>query len=86
MAEEEFNKYAEKIKALKSPPDQNDMLELYALYKQATIGDCNTPPPGVFDLKARAKHSAWKLKAGMSRQEAMKAYVTLAVKVVAVHG
>ena len=28
-----------------------ELLEVYALYKQATVGDVNTSRPGMFDLK-----------------------------------
>ncbi|CAH8560970.1 Acyl-CoA-binding domain-containing protein 7, variant 2 [Schistosoma haematobium] len=39
---EEFNSHAEKVKKLKTKPNDNDLLELYGLYKQATVGDNNT--------------------------------------------
>ena len=32
-----------------------DQLELYALYKQVTVGDCNTARPGFFAMTDRAK-------------------------------
>lgn len=38
----QFEKAAEDVKNLKSTPSDNDLLELYGLYKQATVGDCNT--------------------------------------------
>jgi acyl-CoA-binding protein len=53
------------------------MLELYALYKQATGGDCTGARPGMLDLRGRAKHDAWAHRAGMSRDAAMEAYVAL---------
>jgi len=36
--------------------------ELYALFKQATVGDCNTSRPGIFDQKGRYKWDAWEKK------------------------
>ena len=35
------------------------MLELYALYKQATTGDVTGDRPGMMDLRGRAKYDAW---------------------------
>lgn len=37
-----FNKAAEDVKNLKEQPDNDDLLQLYGLYKQATVGDVNT--------------------------------------------
>lgn len=37
-----FEKAAAEVKELVSSPSDADLLELYALYKQATVGDCNT--------------------------------------------
>lgn len=38
----QFNKAAEDVKELASTPADSDLLEIYALFKQATVGDCNT--------------------------------------------
>ena len=48
----------------------NDKLELYSLFKQATIGDCNTKSPGLFDWKGSAKWNAWNGKKGVSKDAA----------------
>lgn len=34
---------------------KSDQLKIYALYKQATQGECNTPPPWFFFFNERAK-------------------------------
>lgn len=39
---QKFKKAAEEVKELSAPASDADLLELYSLYKQATIGDCNT--------------------------------------------
>jgi len=39
---QEFLEAAEKVKNLKTKPNDSEMLELYGLYKQATVGDVNT--------------------------------------------
>ena len=30
----------------------DELLEIYALFKQASVGDCNTARPGMMDFKA----------------------------------
>lgn len=52
-----------------------EKLALYALYKQATAGDNETAKPGMFDLTGKAKWSAWADKKGLSKEDAMKAYI-----------
>lgn len=49
MWKQDFTKAAEDIKKLKTMPNDAEMLELYGLYKQATVGDVNTgtPSPGL---------------------------------------
>lgn len=51
-------------------------LVYYALYKQATEGDCKIPRPGFLDWTGRAKWTAWKELEGTSRQDAMRRYVS----------
>jgi diazepam-binding inhibitor (GABA receptor modulating acyl-CoA-binding protein) len=56
------------------------MLELYALYKQATAGDVGGDRPGMLDLRGRAKYDAWARHRGTTREAAMEAYIALAGK------
>ena len=58
----------------------DDKLKTYALYKQATEGDCNTAQPWAVQLEARAKHDAWSANKGMSKDDAMKAYIERVAK------
>jgi acyl-CoA-binding protein len=51
------------------------LLELYALYKQATVGDVSGGRPGMLDLRGRAKHDAWTARKGMTADAAMTAYI-----------
>ena len=37
-----------------------DKLKFYALYKQATLGDCKGKRPGAMNIVARYKYDAWK--------------------------
>jgi len=63
-------------KALTRRPSNEELLELYALYKQATDGDVTGDRPGGFDFKAIAKFDAWTEKKGLSKEQAMQNYVT----------
>lgn len=38
----EFEKAAEDVKKVKTRPTDQELLDLYGLYKQATVGDVNT--------------------------------------------
>ena len=58
-------------------PDNNTMLQLYALYKQATVGDVNTKRPGMTDFVGRAKWDAWEKLKGTTQDQAMQEYVDL---------
>ncbi|CAM6000244.1 unnamed protein product, partial [Sphagnum balticum] len=82
----EFNKAAEDIKKLKQRPTDQELLEVYALYKQATVGDCNTSRPGLLDLKGKSKWDAWNSKKGMSKDEAKSAYINRAKSLVETYG
>jgi len=53
------------------------LLDLYALYKQATAGDITGSRPGMLDVKGRAKHDAWARRQGLSRADAITAYIAL---------
>ncbi|XP_038645752.1 acyl-CoA-binding protein [Scyliorhinus canicula] len=75
MAQADFEKAAEEVKQLKEKPSDNDMLIIYGLYKQATVGDVNTARPGMFDLTGKAKWDAWDGRKGTSKEEAMKMYI-----------
>ncbi len=57
--------------------DNDTLLELYALYKQATRGDAAGERPGGFDFVGRAKYDAWARRRGMGPDEAKQAYVDL---------
>ncbi|KAK0645652.1 acyl-CoA-binding protein [Cercophora newfieldiana] len=56
-----FKKAVVDSKKLTSKPSNEDLLEIYALYKVGTGEDFETAPkPGTFDFKAKAKYNAWK--------------------------
>ena len=58
-------------------PDNETMLKLYALFKQATIGDVEGKRPGFTDMIGRAKYDAWAGIKGKSADDAMQEYTAL---------
>lgn len=72
-----FDDAQRKVKELSRTPSNDDLLELYALFKQATAGDVSGSRPGMMDFKGRAKFDAWAGKKGTGREDAMKKYVAL---------
>jgi acyl-CoA-binding protein len=70
-----FEKAMEDVKGLNSRPSDDDMLNLYALYKQAGSGDVTGDPPGMFDFVGKAKYEAWSELTGLSSEDAMTQYI-----------
>ncbi|XP_029444672.1 acyl-CoA-binding domain-containing protein 7 [Rhinatrema bivittatum] len=82
----DFQKAADDIRKLKEKPTDEEMKELYSLYKQAMVGDINIECPGMTDLKGKAKWDGWNSKKGMSKEDAMKAYIALSKQMVTKYG
>lgn len=74
---EQFEEAQLKVKTLTERPANDELLDLYALFKQATEGDNNTEEPGLFDIKEKFKWKQWDSKKGLSADEAMQQYVNL---------
>jgi diazepam-binding inhibitor (GABA receptor modulator, acyl-CoA-binding protein) len=75
--EKRFAQAQQDVNGLAARPDNDTMLKLYALFKQATKGDVAGDPPGGFDFVARAKFDAWSAIKGTSASEAMQQYIDL---------
>jgi diazepam-binding inhibitor (GABA receptor modulator, acyl-CoA-binding protein) len=75
-----------RVKQLTKTPSTEELLDLYALYKQATVGDVQGSRPGMFDLKGRAKYDAWAARKATGKEDAMKAYVDLVTKLAGKYG
>jgi acyl-CoA-binding protein len=79
--QEDFKKAADRSKTdIKEKPSNEDLLKLYALYKQGDEGDITGDRPGGFDFKAIAKYNAWEEMKGKSSEEAMKEYIDIVNK------
>jgi carboxylesterase len=75
-----FDEAAATSKTLRKAPDNDTLLALYSLYKQASLGDVSGERPGALDMVNRAKYDAWSGRKGTSREDAMKAYIELVAK------
>lgn len=73
----QFEKAVADSKKLPEKPDNATLLQLYALYKQATEGDCEGKRPGLTDFVGRAKFDAWAAAKGKGKDEAMQEYIDL---------
>ncbi|EEB06416.2 acyl-coenzyme A binding protein [Schizosaccharomyces japonicus yFS275] len=70
-----FEQAAVDAKKLKQTPNNDELLKMYALFKQATVGDNNTEKPGLLDLKGKFKWNAWNDLKGTSKEDAASKYV-----------
>ena len=80
---DKFNDAKARVENLSKRPSNDELLDLYAFYKQATEGDVSGSRPGMLDLKGRAKYDAWAGRKGLSNDEAMKKYAALVDKLAA---
>ena len=75
--QDDFNAAVAKSKELTKRPSNEELLRLYALFKQATEGDVSGDRPAGFDFKAIAKFDAWAEKKGISKDQASQEYIKL---------
>ncbi len=73
----EFQKAATSVNSLTERPTDKQLLQLYGLYKQATVGDCNTTKPSFINIKESSKWNSWTERKGLSKEDAMKKYVNV---------
>ncbi|CAI4920093.1 CRE_collapsed_G0019840.mRNA.1.CDS.1 [Saccharomyces cerevisiae] len=77
MVSQLFEEKAKAVNELPTKPSTDELLELYALYKQATVGDNDKEKPGIFNMKDRYKWEAWENLKGKSQEDAEKEYIAL---------
>ncbi|HAB04802.1 MAG: acyl-CoA-binding protein [Alloalcanivorax venustensis] len=71
----QFEQAQKDVKTLSKKPDNDDLLFLYAHYKQGSAGDVSGKRPGMLDMVGRAKYDAWAKLKGMSADDAMQKYI-----------
>ena len=77
----QFEKATKDVTKAKSDPGNDMKLRLFAHFKQASDGDVAGDKPGFTDFVGRAKYDAWAKLKGMSKDDAMTAYVKLVDRV-----
>ncbi|XP_052522045.1 acyl-CoA-binding domain-containing protein 6 isoform X2 [Tympanuchus pallidicinctus] len=75
-----FEQAAERLPALLPSASKEQLLYLYARYKQVKFGTCNTPKPSFFDFEGKQKWEAWKALGDTSPHQAMQEYVATVKK------
>lgn len=73
----DFEAAVAKSKEFTKRPSNEELLQLYGLYKQATEGDVSDEKPGAFDFKALFKYEAWAAVKGKSKEQAAQEYIAL---------
>lgn len=81
--QQQFENAVARSKELTQRPGNAELLDLYALFKQASEGDVTGDRPGGFDFKAIAKYDAWAERKGKAKEDAMKEYIALMDKLYA---
>lgn len=84
--DEEFNAAAEQVKTLKEKPTDEELLDVYGLFKQGTLGDVNTCRSGMLDFKGKAKWDSWNNRKGMSQEDAKQEYIVLVNTLIGKYG
>ncbi|KFR08016.1 hypothetical protein N306_15120, partial [Opisthocomus hoazin] len=75
--QKDFEKAQEQLKLLRKDPGNETKLKLYALFKQATEGPCNSPKPSMLDFVKKAKWDAWNSLGNLSQDNARQKYTEL---------
>ena len=72
-----FEKAVAESKQLPEKPDNQTLLAIYGLYKQATEGEPTGKRPGFTDMVGRMKFDAWAAIKDKSCDQAMQEYIDL---------
>ena len=78
--QQKFDSAVARSKEVTKRPSNEELLQMYALYKQASEGDVSGERPGGFDFKAIAKYDAWAELKGKGKEQAMQEYISLVDK------
>ena len=84
--QQQFLEAGQAAQNLARRPDDQTLLKLYALYKQATAGDVDGKRPGFTDMAGRFKYDAWAKLKGTSQDQAKQQYVDFVTQLKAKYG
>lgn len=71
---------------LNGSPSNDEKGTLYGLYKQATVGNVNTPQPYFYDVMARGKWDAWNSHKSKTSDQAKQEYIAFVATLIAKYG
>jgi diazepam-binding inhibitor (GABA receptor modulating acyl-CoA-binding protein) len=74
------------VTKLNQTPSNDELGQLYGLYKQATLGDNNTDKPSIFDFKGNTKWFYWMNCKGLSVYSAEVNYIVLVNQLISKYG
>ncbi|KAK2882452.1 hypothetical protein FQN49_000344 [Arthroderma sp. PD_2] len=90
MSSPEFLSAAEASRKLLAKPSDDELLSLYALFKQGKQDPpfADAAAPGMFDFKGKYKYAKWKevVDQGITPEQAQEQYVELVEKLKAKYG
>jgi acyl-CoA-binding protein len=75
--DQQFSQAQADVAQLPERPGNLTLLRLYALFKQASIGDVQGEKPGFTDIAGKYKYEAWAALEGTPADEAKTRYVEL---------
>lgn len=71
-----FNTACNLIKIYPKTIENKDLLYLYGMFKQATVGNCNIKEPSSYDIKQYAKWNEWNNNKDIVKSIAMAFYIS----------
>lgn len=75
-----FELAQQEVVELSEAPEMQDKLKLYALFKQANLGDVEGERPSAVNFVAQAKYDAWAKVKGLSKTDAMQQYIDIVTR------
>ena len=77
-----FDKIAKLVVNLQQQPTTDEKLQLYGLYKQVTVGNCNISEPWAIQFEAKQKYNAWNKNKNMLKSNAIEKYILIALDLI----
>ncbi len=71
---DQFEQAVKNVTFLVTSPTNEEKLMIYALYKQATVGNTNTTQPYFYDVVARSKWDAWNAQKDKTTEQSKQEY------------
>jgi len=79
LLKQSFDTSVNIINNLSERPPEEDLLKVYAFYKQANFGNNTLVEPSMFSFSEKKKWTAWMSVKDMEKQNAMQNYINLSI-------